>query len=55
MTAPQVESMLAEVHDVVLRHTDAAARALASGEAESADACFVRLVVYALPEQKTSG
>ncbi len=50
MTAPQVEAMLAEVHDVVLRHLDAATQALATGDADPADARFVRLLVYALPQ-----
>ena len=50
LTPHQVESMLGEVHEVVMRHMDAAARARAAGEAESADARVVRLLVYALPE-----
>jgi DNA-binding transcriptional ArsR family regulator len=51
MTARQVEAMLAEVHRVVLRHVDAAADALASGAADPAEARFVRLLVYALPDE----
>ena len=47
MTARQVEAMLAEVHQVVLRHVDAAADALASGAADPAEARFVRLLVRA--------
>ncbi len=50
MTAPQVEAMLAEVHQVVLHHLDAAAHALATGETDPAAARFVRLLVYALPQ-----
>lgn len=50
MTAPQVEALLADVHQVVLRHLDAAADAFAAGEADPADARFVRLLVYALPQ-----
>jgi len=50
MTAPQVEAMLAEVHQVVLRHLDAATDAFAAGESDRADARFVRLLVYALPQ-----
>jgi DNA-binding transcriptional ArsR family regulator len=50
MTAPQVQALVAEVHQVVLRHMDAASRAFASGEADPADARFVRLLVHALPQ-----
>lgn len=54
MTPQQVEAMLAEVHDVVLRHMDAAGRALEAGDAEAADARLVRLLVYALPVDESA-
>lgn len=53
MTPPQVESMLAEVHEVVMRHMDAASSASSAGSPDgggTAEARFVRLLVYALPE-----
>jgi DNA-binding transcriptional ArsR family regulator len=53
MTPEQVRAMLADIHEVVLRHVDAAGRALASGEVDAADARFVRLLVYALPQGPT--
>ena len=55
MTPAQARAMLTEVHDVVLRHMDAAGRALAAGEADPAEARLVRLLVYALPEAATEG
>jgi DNA-binding transcriptional ArsR family regulator len=54
MTPQQVEAMLAEVHDVVLRHMDAAGRALEAGDAEATDARLVRLLVYALPADESA-
>jgi DNA-binding transcriptional ArsR family regulator len=50
MTARQVTAMLAEVHQVVLRHADAATEALSDGTADPAAARLVRLLVLALPQ-----
>ena len=56
MTPPEVAAMLAEVHELVLRHIDAAGRARATGGSDAADPVdpaavrFTRLLVYALPD-----
>jgi DNA-binding transcriptional ArsR family regulator len=55
MTPAQAQAMLAEVHEVVIRHMDAAGRAFAAGEADPDDARLVRLLVYALPAAAGEG
>lgn len=51
LTPAQVEALSDEVHEVILRHLDAAADAFAAGEADRADARPVRLLVFALPQE----
>jgi DNA-binding transcriptional ArsR family regulator len=50
MTPSQVRALSAAVHEVVLRHIDAATAAFAAGEADEADARLVRFLLHALPQ-----